>query len=189
MSGLPPAAGKSSFDLIDREKFLSLIDLPQKSTVVDLACGTGKYSIAISGTEASPYTVYAVDLWEEGIDALNQIIADNNITNIRSVVADISKKIPLETDSADMCLMATVLHDLSKESQHATLREAYRVLKPDGILMIIEFKKIDSGPGPPVNIRLAELEVEKLAVTHDFKKISCDEIGEFNYVIKLEKSA
>ncbi len=187
MAGKPPAAGKSSFDLIHQKRFLSLIDLPYKSTVIDLACGAGRYSIELSRIEEAQYNIYAIDLWEEGIDALNALIADANITNIHSIVADISRKIPLESTCADMCLMATVLHDLSKEARDSALREVDRVLKPDGILMIIEFKKIDFGPGPPVGIRLSEDEIENLTVKHNFAKISCDEIGEFTYLMKLQK--
>jgi ubiquinone/menaquinone biosynthesis C-methylase UbiE len=189
MAGLPPAAGKSSFDLIDRKKLFSLIDMPYKSIVVDLACGIGRYSIELSNYTEARYEFYAIDLWSEGIDVLKGLIADQHINNIHAIVADISKKIPLETASADMCLMATVLHDLSKEAQDSTLREVHRVLKPEGVLMIIEFKIIDYGPGPPVDIRLSEHEVEHLASIHEFKKISCDEIGEFNYLMRLQKNA
>jgi len=188
MAERPPAAGKSSFDLIDEKKLFSLIDMPHKSTVVDLACGTGRYSIEISKIREAHHNIYAIDLWVEGINALNQFISDNNITNIHTIVADISKKIPLETASADMCLLATVLHDLSKEAQDTTMREVHRVLKPEGIVMIIEFKKIDKGPGPPLNIRLSEQDVENLTVKHEFEKISCDEVGEFNYLMKLQKN-
>lgn len=188
MAERPPAAGKSSFDLIDPKKVFSQIELPHNSTVVDLACGTGRYSIELSKNREEKYEIYAIDLWEEGIDALNALIAAEHVTNIHTIVADISKKIPLETSSADMCLLATVLHDLSKEAQDTTMREVHRVLKPEGIVMIIEFKKIDTGPGPPVNIRLSEQDIEDLAVKHEFEKISCDEVGEFNYLMKLQKN-
>jgi ubiquinone/menaquinone biosynthesis C-methylase UbiE len=42
--------------------------------------------------------------------------------------------------------MATIIHDLSKPARDATIREVARVLKPEGMLNIIEFKKIDEGP-------------------------------------------
>jgi len=39
-----------------------------------------------------------------------------------------------------------------------------------------------------VNIRLSEQDIEDLAVKHEFEKISCDEVGEFNYLMKLQKN-
>ena len=184
----PPAAGKSSFDLIDKKRLFSLLDLPPNSIVLDLACGTGSYSIEISKITGAEHKIYAIDLWAEGIEVLNALIKDQGITNIHTSVADISRKIPIETASADVCLLATTLHDLSQEAQKSTMKEVYRVLKPEGILNIIEFKKIDKGPGPPISIRLTEDEVNKFVTKYGFAKITSDEVGDFNYLIKFHKN-
>jgi ubiquinone/menaquinone biosynthesis C-methylase UbiE len=188
MPELPPAAGKSSFDLIDKGKFLSLFNVPPGSTVLDLACGIGRYSIELSKIPEAHFKIHAVDLWAEGIETLNAVIAAEKITNIHTIVADISRKIPLETASVDVCLLATVLHDLSPAAQDSTLREIERVLKPGSILMIVEFKKIDEGPGPPISIRLNEQEVEDIAARYTFLKSSCDETGAYTYLIKFQKT-
>lgn len=189
MPGLPPAAGKSSFDLIDKEKFLSLFDAAPGSTVLDLACGTGRYSLELSKIPEAYFKIHAVDLWEEGIEALNAVIAAEKITNIHTIVADISRKIPLETALADVCLLATALHDLSHAAQDSAIREIERVLRPGGVLMIVEFKKIDEGPGPPISIRLDEQDVETIVTKCKFLKISCDETGAYNYIIKFLRTA
>jgi ubiquinone/menaquinone biosynthesis C-methylase UbiE len=188
MADKPPAAGKSSFDLIDKKRFISLIDLPSNSILLDLACGTGRYSIEISKIKGAEHKIYAIDLWAEGIEVLNTLIKDQGIANIHTIVADISKKIPLETYSADACLLATTLHDLSEEARDSTMREVHRVLKPEGDFLIIEFKKIDKGPGPPINIRMAENEVNKFVAKYGFSKITSDEIGAFNYFIRFQKN-
>jgi len=153
MSDKPVAAGKSSFDLIDTEKAFAIIDVKPNSTFLDLACGIGEYSIEISNNIGEKGIVYAVDLWQEGIDALNQEIGIKSIKNIKTILADIRNKLPLEENSIDSCLMATILHDLSKIDQKSTVQEIARLIKPGGMLNIIEFKKIDKGPGPPLNIR------------------------------------
>ena len=67
MSDKPVAAGKSSFDLIDVEKTFAIMNLKPDSVFLDLACGTGKYSIELARNIGEKGTVYAVDLWEEGI--------------------------------------------------------------------------------------------------------------------------
>lgn len=187
MDSNPVAAGKSSFDLIDKAKTFSVLDVKPNSSFLDLACGTGKYSIEVSKIIGKKGTVYAVDLWEEGIQALNSKIEAQNITNIKTIVADISKKIALEDNSIDACLMATIIHDLSKRARDATIREVARVLKPEGILNIIEFKKIDEGPGPPVDIRLQEGEIESIVSIHGFKKVYAGEAGAYNYILKFKR--
>ena len=187
MSEKPVAAGKSSFDLIDTVKTFELMDIKPGSCFLDLACGVGKYSIEIADKIGNTGTVYAVDLWQEGIEALKQEIKSKNIKNINAILADISKKLPLEESSIDSCLMATILHDLSESDQKFTLHEAARVIKPGGMLYIIEFKKINNGPGPPIDIRMDETQIETLVTTYGFKKVISSEVGEFNYLSKYKK--
>ncbi len=140
MNGKPIAAGKSSFDLIDTSKLFSLLELHSDTYLLDLACGSGTYSIAIAEHTDWNATVFAVDLWEEGIELLNSIIRERNIPDIFPYVADASKSIPIEDHSVDICLMATVLHDLIEDkTDHGTTEEVKRILKENATLAIIEF--------------------------------------------------
>ena len=83
--------------------------------------------------------------------------------------------------------MATILHDLSESDQKSTMQEVTRLVKPDGMINIIEFKKIDKGPGPPIDIRMDEEQVEALVLPYGFIKVTGSEIGEFNYLSKYKK--
>ncbi|MGB6066467.1 MAG: class I SAM-dependent methyltransferase [Desulfomonilaceae bacterium] len=179
----PPGAGRSSFDLIDAEKLFHEIEISPAMTFLDLGCGVGTYSIAVSGRLGREGLVYAIDLWEEGIAILRDRIAKEGYTNIKTRIADIGAAIPLEDRSVDVCLVATVLHDLVESGvQEGTLREASRVIKPQGKLIIVEFKKIDGPPGPPKSIRLSPQEVDKLVVPHGFSVKSFAELGPYHYM-------
>ena len=187
MNSKPVAAGKSSFDLIDTKKTFEIIEVKPNSTFLDLACGIGKYSVKIAQNLGEKGVVYAVDLWQEGIDALKKEIERKSIKNIKTILADISKKLPLEENSIDSCLMATIIHDLSKSDQKSAIQEVSRLVKPGGMLNIIEFKKIEKGPGPPVAIRMGEVEIETLITPYGFDKIARNEVGEFNYMVQFKK--
>jgi ubiquinone/menaquinone biosynthesis C-methylase UbiE len=187
MSDKPVAAGNSSFDLIDAEKAFAMIDVKPDSHFLDLACGLGHYSIEVSTKIGEKGVVYAVDLWQEGIDALKREIGKRGIENIKPIVADMRNRLPIEERSIDSCLLATILHDLSKSDQESTLQEIVRLMKPDGMLTIIEFKKIDKGPGPPLKIRMEEEEIEALVTQYGFARVAGSEVGEFNYLVKYQK--
>ena len=179
----PVAAGKSSYDLIDREKFFNALDLKRDTVLLDVACGVGKYSIAASEILGHEGVIYAIDLWEEGINALRQTVAEKDIKNIRPVFGDVNKRIPLEDRSIDVVLMATVLHDLIEvNAERGTLNEVRRVLRPGGRLVIIEFKKIEGPPGPPVAIRLSPEETEKIVSGYGFKQEKIVDVGLYNYL-------
>jgi ubiquinone/menaquinone biosynthesis C-methylase UbiE len=184
MNKKPIASGKSSFDLIDRNKVISELH-PEKGTVIlDAACGTGNYSVALSGLVGDKGTIYAIDLWEEGINTLKKTITEKGIRNIKPITGDVSDRIPLEDESVDLCLMATVLHDLIEvKTSEGALKEVKRVLKPGGRLAVIEFKKIDGHPGPPVAIRLAPRELDDILSAHGFKQHRVpSEVGPYNYL-------
>jgi ubiquinone/menaquinone biosynthesis C-methylase UbiE len=189
MSDKPVAAGKSSFDLIDTEKAFAIMDIKPDSVFLDLACGVGKYSIEVAKNIGENGKVYAVDLWQEGVEILDQEIGAIGLKNIQTMNADIRKKLPLEEYSIDACLLATILHDLSKDDQKTAIAEVDRLLKINGMLNIIEFKKIDTGPGPPLKIRMDEGEIEALISPYGFVRIAGSDVGEFNYMLKYRKSA
>jgi ubiquinone/menaquinone biosynthesis C-methylase UbiE len=180
----PIGAGKSSFDLIDPERFFGELQLKKGSTFMDMACGRGLYAVAASEIVGADGTVYAIDLWEEGITTLREQASARGIKNIEAIVGDVGKRIPVENDSVDVCLMATVLHDLVHiEAADAALREIARLLRPQGSLAIMEFKKIDGPPGPPIHIRMTSEEVESMVIPYGFKKKQTVEVGPHNYLI------
>jgi len=84
--------------------------------------------------------------------------------------------------------MANILHGLVVNKKvESALKEMYRVLKPNGILAVIDFKKIDGPPGPPKSTRLAPEEVEEIISKYGFKKKKVAEIGEYHYAITFVK--
>ena len=183
----PQGAGGSSFQLIDAEKVLEELHLKKGNTFLDMACGQGEYAIEFSNIVGEDGLIYAVDLWDENIVQLRKAVSGAWIKNIKAIVADVSKVMPIGNDSVDVCLMATVLHDLILEkAADEAIKEAARVLKPNGLLAIIEFKKIDGPPGPPLKIRLNPNEVESIVTSFGFIKKEVKEVGEYNYLMTFD---
>jgi ubiquinone/menaquinone biosynthesis C-methylase UbiE len=180
----PPGAGGSSLELIDSKAFFRELKLKEGSAFLDIACGRGMYTLAVSKIIGEKGTVYAVDLWEEAIVMLKEEAAARGIANIKASVADVGIRIPLGDRTIDVALMATVLHDLVESGKAAAaIKETARVLKRGGEFAVVEFKKIDGPPGPPVSIRLREDEVESLVSPFGFKKKRLLDLGPYNYLM------
>lgn len=183
MTETPIAAGKSSYGLVDAEVLFEAMDLREDKVILDLACGVGNYALALAARTGPGGTIHAVDLWEEGIAALQSEAAARKISWIHPAVADISRQIPLDDHCVDVCLMATVLHDLKQDNTHTgTLNELRRVLKPLGTLAVVEFKKIDGPPGPPPHVRLSPAETEAVLAPFGFVRDRVTEVGPFTYL-------
>lgn len=180
----PTGAGKSSYDLIDVDKFFKELNLQKGISFLDVACGRGAYCLAASEIIGENGRVYGVDLWEEGIALLKTAASDKSVGNIEALVSDAGKKIPLDGRSIDVCLMATVLHDFVEDKvDQEVLHEVARVIKPGGILAIMEFKKIDGPPGPPRHIRLSSEQVDDLLAPFGFKQAHYVDVGPYNYLM------
>lgn len=185
MKEKPVAAGKSSFDHIDSEKAFDIMQIRPGSGFLDLACGIGRYSLAVAEkTQAAQ--IYAIDLWQEGIEALKQESAARQLANIHALQADMRKPLPLQNAAVQHCLLATVLHDLPAADQQNVLREIARVLDNDGELSIIEFKKIDHGPGPSIDKRLDSKDLKALADPLGFIPLTLAELGPYVYIAKFK---
>ncbi len=182
----PVAAGKSSLDHIDQNKAFKLFNIQPREQLVDLACGIGRYSLALAAAFPK-LRIVALDLWPEGIAALQETLKMQKIVNIQAAVADISQPLPLPAESVDQALLATVLHDLPQEKQAAVIDNLDRVLKPGGSINIIEFKKRSDGPGPGIDKRLDVAALELLLNAKGLKKICDAELGEYTYLARFER--
>ena len=180
----PTAAGKSSFDLIDTAAFYRELDLKPGITFLDVACGRGAYSLKASEIIGSAGSVYAVDLWQEGIEQLKASAVEENALNIKAFVSDAGRHIPVDDQVVDVCLMATVLHDFVEDQiSKEVLQEIVRVMKPGGTLAIIEFIKMDGPPGPPVHIRLSPEQVGEMLAPYGFSEERRVDVGPYNYLM------
>jgi len=179
----PTGAGKSSFGLIDSAKFFRELDLNKGATFLDVACGRGAYSLAASDIIGKDGQVYAVDLWEEGILNVRKEADSKGFQNMATFVSDVAQSIPIENDCVDVCLMATVLHDfVGDKVVRQVMKEIVRVMKSEGTLAIVEFKKKDGPPGPPKPIRLSPEEVVKIVSAFGFQQNRYTEVGPDNYL-------
>lgn len=180
----PKGAGKSSFDLIDSGKLKTLLPVNPGSVIIDLACGKGLYSLFLSELVGPAGLIHAVDLWKEGLDLLEEQTREKGISNIQTLLADAGRQIDIDDASADLCLMSTVLHDFAEAGQaDVVLEKVKNLLKPGGCLAVIEFKKIQGPPGPPIHIRLDPAEVETMVSGHGFVKKQSADLGEYNYLM------
>ena len=184
----PVAAGKSSLDHVDQDKTFAHIITQENATYLDLACGAGRYSLALAERLDGGGVIHAFDLWEEGIAVLEESAKKNGLDAIRPKVADITHRLPLEDEIIDVCFIATALHDLPLETRNSVIEEIRRVLVLHGALILIEFKKIDHGPGPGKSKRIGEDDADALVIPHGFEKELSASLGEYTYLAKYAKA-
>lgn len=173
--------GKSSESLLDKEVLLRELDIFPGQTILDAGCGNGYMSKEFSRLLEGSGKVYALDPDDNAIEVLAGETKDSNITPISG---DITKTTALQSSSIDLIYLSTVLHGFSKSQVGGFQEEVKRLLKPNGILAIVEIKKGPTPFGPPLHIRFSPQELKEIITLAPKKTV---EVGQFFYMQIFEK--
>ena len=142
---------------------VSLLKIRPGMVVADIGAGVGYYSLRFSAKVGPQGKVFATDLQPEMLRLLRQRLEKDKVTNVQPVLGTESDcKLP--DGSVDLAVLVDVYHEFSEPRKMlASLR---RALKPDGRLVLLEFRKED----PAVPIR----EEHKMSVAVVKQELTAD---------------
>lgn len=107
--------------------------------VLDMCCGTLCNGIPIA--KAHPNCkVYGIDRSKDMLREAKRKILKSKLKNIKIKMADATAS-GLNEKSFDYIVIGLVLHECSKNLRAGILKEAYRLLKDDGKLIILEWER------------------------------------------------
>lgn len=142
---------------------VSLLGIRPGMTVADIGAGVGYYSLKLAKKVGPKGKVFATDLQPEMLRLLRQRLAKDKVANIEPVLGSETES-NLPDESLDMAVLVDVYHEFSEPRKMlASLR---RALKPDGRLVLLEFRKED----PRVPIR----EEHKMSVAVVKQELAAD---------------
>ena len=136
--------------------FRDVVGITQGMTCVDLGCGTGTFSFLMALCVGNEGIVYAVD---DNAEMLRHLLARRPPPNLRLIHCDAGRT-GLYDQIADLCLLALILHEV--EQPDILVGEAFRLLKPQGKVLVVEWQADLDSPGPPRKRRLSKEYIERL---------------------------
>jgi SAM-dependent methyltransferase len=165
-----PVMGYQGAEWLDREErdieeepdvAIAALDLKRGMVVADIGAGSGYMTVRMARKVAPTGKVYGEDIQPQMIDLLQRRIAKEKIPNVEPVLGMVDDP-KLPPSSIDLALLVDVYHEFSEPQK--MLRALRTALKPDGRLVLLEYRKED----PTIPIRLehkmtvaeAKLEVE-----------------------------
>jgi demethylmenaquinone methyltransferase/2-methoxy-6-polyprenyl-1,4-benzoquinol methylase len=129
-------------DIKWRKKVLKLVSDKNPKTVLDIATGTGDLAILMTNTSAEK--IIGLDISAGMLEVgRNKIKAKNLSDKIEMILAD-SENMPFEDNTFDAITVAFGVRNF--ENLDKGLTEILRVLKPDGIFVILETSVPDKTP-------------------------------------------
>lgn len=137
-------AGAAWLDRSEREseeqpaRAIAALNITPGHVVADVGAGTGYYTVRLAERVGPAGRVFATDIQPEMLSALQARMTRARLTNIELVLsAEADPRLP--DGLFDLVLMVDVYHELSRPQE--VLRKLRASLKPDGRLVLIEFRK------------------------------------------------
>jgi demethylmenaquinone methyltransferase / 2-methoxy-6-polyprenyl-1,4-benzoquinol methylase len=122
-------------DKIWRKKAIKYLEAGKPKIILDVATGTGDF--AIQALSLHPEKIYGIDISEGMLQVGKTKIKDRNLTDQIELRQADSENIPFEENKFDAVTVAFGVRNF--ENLEKGLREIFRVLKPGGQLVVLEF--------------------------------------------------
>lgn len=142
--------GKFTEGLLDNDLILRTLGVTAGQTVLDAGCGNGYMAKLFSEAVGPSGKVIALDPDSQFVNILADETRD---TNIETITADITKPTPLDSAFVDLVYLSTVIHVFSIRQMQGLVAEVSRLLKPGGLLAIVEIEKKELPFGPPLHLK------------------------------------
>ncbi len=150
--------------------------------VADIGAGTGYFSIPMARAVSPGGKVLAVDVQTEMLEKLSSKLGDVTAPKNIELHEGESACTHLPDKIADRVLMANVWHEIDDHT--ATLQEVHRILKPDGLLVILDWRPdVDRPPGPPLDHRIDAKQVIFFLSSYRWKVEEFAKIGKYSYLV------
>lgn len=117
-----------------RNKVVKIVSQKQPKNILDIATGTGDLAINLASTNAKE--IIGLDISNGMLEVGRKKIASKQLENIISMVIGDSENLPFEDNTFDAITVAFGVRNF--ENLEKGLSEILRVLKPDGIFVILE---------------------------------------------------
>jgi SAM-dependent methyltransferase len=143
------------------EGALNAINITPGMTVAEVGAGTGYVALRMAKRVGPGGKVYANDLQPEMLDKLRQNAAKEGFANVKTVLGgETDPKLPAGT--MDLIILVDVYHEFSQPQK--MLQGIRAALKPDGRLVLLEYRKEDPNvpirPEHKMSVAEAKTEVE-----------------------------
>jgi ubiquinone/menaquinone biosynthesis C-methylase UbiE len=162
---------------------INQVDVNQGMQVGDLGCGSGYISFALASTVGEKGKVYSVDIQKGVLDQVKKEAQAKGLDNLVTIWSDLEVigAAKIQNNVLDKVFLANILFQV--EDKRAIFAEAKRMLKPEGNLIVVDWKKGDTAIGPHQEKRLDLANITQLAQESGLIEVKQIDAGKYHFGI------
>jgi ubiquinone/menaquinone biosynthesis C-methylase UbiE len=175
--------------LLDVNLVLSKAQVGDRKKIAHLGCGSSGHFVFPSAKMVGKHgMVYAVDILKTVLERIDRQIKQDNYTNTVTIWSDLEVfgATRIENSSLDAAFLVNVLFESRKRAE--IMREAIRMIRKNGKLVVVEWKNIASPFGPPAEERVRQDLLEAAGKKLGLHLEEEFEAGPFHYGLLFSKA-
>ncbi len=176
-----------SMGFLDPQVIVDKLKISPGMKIAHFGCGAGHFTFPLAKKVGKKGRVYALDILEQKIENLKN---QANLWGLKNIVAvktnlEAEKSSQINKESVDWVVIINMLYQNDRKG--SILKEAKRILKPKGKILLIEWGKNNGFIGPAESMRISKKELIKKIQKYDLKVQEEIIAGDFHFGMILVK--
>lgn len=153
--------------LIARERLIDSLELSEAKTVLDLGCGRGLLLNCVAKKLVNGKAI-GLDLWQSQDQSGNapEVTLSNarleGVAHRVEIMSGDMRRIPLRNSTIDSVVSSIAIHNIrDKSEREKTISEINRVLRPGGIILLLDLQNVKEYADSLRSLGWTEVEVSR----------------------------
>jgi len=171
----------------DPKRNIGQFNLEEGMEVADFGAGAGYLAVEAADVVGKTGNVYVIDIQQELLTKSKHYAKEHHLESIKFIHGDLEKEngSTLSNESVDVVIISNLLFQVEKKAE--VLREAHRILKNGGRVLIVDWCESFGGVGPQPEHVISETDVKKIAEGEGFTHIADIDAGSYHYGLIFRK--
>lgn len=169
------------------EENIKALGIYEGMVIADLGAGIGSYTIPLAERVGETGRVYAVEVQKDFLTNIKDATIARGIKNVELLWGDIERigGTKIKDETVDAVVISNVL--FQAENKSGLLREASRILKTGGKLLLIDWSESFNNLGPSPKMVVTKNEAQMLCEREGFVLKNEVPVGEHFYGLLMLK--
>lgn len=162
------------------DEVVAALELKEGEAIADIGAGSGYFTFRFSEAVGDQGRVFAVDVNPDMIRHVDQRIRDLGKTNIVTILGEGDDPL-LPNRAIERIFICNTWHHIGNQDNYLELMK--RALKPDGQVIMVDYKKTELPVGPPVHTKIAKADLLKQMERAGFALLKEHEFLPYQYFL------